>query len=185
MESKEETGQSNQPHKTESSQGECSVDSKSSKYESETRAELVSVSTDKAGQVAPLMYEYLRFYKQNDKSVKECQEFLMSLLATHRCTIFAAQVQSAFVGFVLLYPLYSSLRLAKSFILNDLYVLPSFRSKGIAKRLLEKAIAYARESGGVSIELATAPDNTPAQSLYIKHGFQIDSFLHYELNLQP
>lgn len=47
----------------------------------------------------------------------------------------------------------------------------SFQGKGYGRRLLEKAIALARDEKMVSMLLEVRPANTPAVSLYQKAGF--------------
>ena len=89
------------------------------------------------------------------------------------------------VGFVQIYPAFSSTALAPIWILNDLYVDPEARGGGVVDRLLEAAAEMAREAGCVAIELATQHTNHRAQAVYDRHGYVVDEeFRHYEKPLR-
>jgi ribosomal protein S18 acetylase RimI-like enzyme len=49
---------------------------------------------------------------------------------------------------------------------------PEFRKQGIAKRLLQRLIAHARNQGLLQIQLAVAVENAPARALYRSLGFE-------------
>ena len=49
---------------------------------------------------------------------------------------------------------------------DDLGVAVRFRRRGIARQLLEKALAIGHDHGCEEIWVATEPDNTPARALY-------------------
>ena len=55
--------------------------------------------------------------------------------------------------------------------LEELYVVPSQRGKGIGRALLEAAIEMARGEGATHMELGTSEDDTAALALYEKAGF--------------
>lgn len=84
------------------------------------------------------------------------------------------------VGFVQLYPAFSSIFLARTFILNDLFVCPRCRKQGAGSRLIQTAIAYAKQVGALRLSLSTAITNQTAQALYERTGWKRDEhFLHY------
>jgi ribosomal protein S18 acetylase RimI-like enzyme len=87
---------------------------------------------------------------------------------------------------VQLYPVFSSLRMARALILNDLYVAEEHRRAGVARKLMEAAKAFAQISGAVSLSLETATDNAKARALYESLGYQLDAgFLNYSLVTKP
>jgi ribosomal protein S18 acetylase RimI-like enzyme len=49
---------------------------------------------------------------------------------------------------------------------------PDHREQGIAKKLLQRLIAHARDQGVLQIQLAVAVENRPAQALYRSLGFK-------------
>jgi len=55
--------------------------------------------------------------------------------------------------------------------LEELYVVPDLRGRGIGRALLEAAIAAARERGATHIDLTTSDDDTAARGLYESAGF--------------
>ena len=56
-----------------------------------------------------------------------------------------------------------------------LYVVPEYRRRGIAKKLLEQAQIWAKIRGDRQIGLQVFPQNQAAVNLYQKMGFQIQS----------
>ena len=96
----------------------------------------------------------------------------------------AAKEGGAGVGFVQMYPTFSSLRMARALILNDLYVANAYRRQGVARRLMEAARAFAQVSGATSLSLETAMDNARARALYESLGYELEQgFLQYSLNM--
>jgi ribosomal protein S18 acetylase RimI-like enzyme len=54
---------------------------------------------------------------------------------------------------------------------QELYVVPDLRGRGIGRALLEATIAAAREAGAVTVDLATGETDTAARGLYESSGF--------------
>ncbi len=57
--------------------------------------------------------------------------------------------------------------------IDELWVAPEFRGKGIAKQLIKKAFDYQEEVGAVEVRLYVGEDNFIAQELYEKSGLQM------------
>jgi len=55
--------------------------------------------------------------------------------------------------------------------LQELYVVPPLRGRGIGRSLLEATIAAAREAGATGIDLNTGETDTAARALYESFGF--------------
>jgi ribosomal protein S18 acetylase RimI-like enzyme len=55
--------------------------------------------------------------------------------------------------------------------LQELYVAPALRGRGIGRALLEAAIEAAREAGATGIDLNTGETDTAARALYESCGF--------------
>jgi ribosomal protein S18 acetylase RimI-like enzyme len=55
--------------------------------------------------------------------------------------------------------------------LQELYVVPTLRGRGIGRALLERAIELARKRGADGIDLNTGETDTAARSLYESMGF--------------
>ncbi|MEQ8230229.1 MAG: GNAT family N-acetyltransferase [Gammaproteobacteria bacterium] len=133
--------------------------------------------------LTPLFDAYRHFYGQpHDRETAE--DFLRARLAQGDSVIFLAHDADLGVGFVQLYPLFSSVAAARTFVLNDLFVLEQARRRGIASRLLDAAIDYANRVGAVRLTLSTAADNAAARALYEAEGWQCDdAFAVYHFSL--
>jgi GNAT superfamily N-acetyltransferase len=137
--------------------------------------------------VAPLFDRYRQFYGQ-PSDLAGAAEFLAARLASQQSIVLLA-VEGASsgdsgLGFVQLYPSFSSVRMKPIWILNDLFVAEQARQRGIARLLMEAARDLARSTGAARLVLATAKDNMAARSLYLAVGYRMDeSFDHLELAL--
>jgi len=60
--------------------------------------------------------------------------------------------------------------------IEDLAVNPEFRGQGLGRKLLERGIQWARETGHPGVMLETQDDNVPACSLYASCGFVLSGF---------
>lgn len=134
--------------------------------------------------LVPLFDGYRQFYgKPSDEG--GAREFLMARLRLNESQILLARdAHGAALGFTQLYPLFSSVRMVRTWLLNDLFVAAGARRQGVAKALLEAAAAHAKKLGAASLSLSTAHDNLPAQALYESLGWQRDTqFREYSLTL--
>ncbi|HXE13766.1 MAG TPA: GNAT family N-acetyltransferase [Bryobacteraceae bacterium] len=133
--------------------------------------------------LAPLFDGYRRFYRQ-PSDMEGAKRFLLDRLRYNQSVIFIAFQGNEAVGFTQLYPSFSSGAMAQIFILNDLFVAPNVRKRGIGGALLERAAEYARQLGALRMVLSTEAYNLIAQSLYQKHGWKRDAvFQVYALTL--
>jgi len=134
--------------------------------------------------LVPLFEGYRVFYEQAPDAGRT-RGFLGERLALGDSVIYLAERAGQAVGFVQLYPLFSSTRCRRLWLLNDLYVLPEARGGGVARALMGAARDHAEATGACGMELATARTNAPAQRLYQSLGWvRDDVFLHYELALE-
>ena len=76
--------------------------------------------------------------------------------------------------------IWSTTRLGKVGLLNDLFVNPSDRKKGIAEKLMYRTMEEGKERGYPLLRLLTAHDNIPAQSLYEKTGWNAPGWKVYD-----
>ena len=134
--------------------------------------------------LASLFDGYRQFYGQ-PADLARAREFLAERFRQHDSLILLARDgQGEGIGFTQLYPLFSSVRTVRTYLLNDLFVLPSARRQGVAAALLNAAAEEARSLGAASLSLSTALDNAPAQALYESLGWQRDGqFCEYGLTL--
>ncbi len=123
--------------------------------------------------VSSLFGAYRQFYGQAAE-IDLAKRFLLERLTRADSVILVAAEADLIAGFTQLYPSFSSTRVASIFILNDLYVSPSHRRKGVGRALLEAAARYAKDAGAVRMNLSTAHTNVEAQRLYESLGWKQD-----------
>lgn len=135
--------------------------------------------------IALLFNEYRQFYGRDD-DLSAARDFIEARLADASSVIFIARDnQSTPLGFVQLYPSFSSLRLAPMWILNDVFVTQHARCVGIGRTLVQLAANDAKAQGVSYLLLETEKHNKRAQGLYEALGFvQNQIFLTYELELR-
>jgi ribosomal protein S18 acetylase RimI-like enzyme len=130
-----------------------------------------------------LFEAYRRFYQQ-PADLEQSRAFLRERLARGDSVIFLAEEGSTLLGFTQLYPLFSSTKCRRIWLLNDLFTVEAARGQGIGRALMNRARDHAVETGAAAIELATAHTNLPAQELYESLGYQRDEvFRVYTLRL--
>ena len=134
-------------------------------------------------QLSVLFNDYRIFYRQAP-DLALAETYLAARLQAQESVIFVAESAGELMGFTQLYPTFCSVACAPYFVLYDLFVAKSGRRNGVAEALLKAAADFAREQGAERLELATAIDNTQAQELYEKCGWELDqTFFHYALPL--
>jgi ribosomal protein S18 acetylase RimI-like enzyme len=133
--------------------------------------------------LAPLFDAYRTFYgKTGDLPGARC--FVGQRLEREESVVFLAFDGAEAVGFTQLYPSFSSVSMARIFVLNDLFVAPAGRRKGAGAALLDAAAKFARDAGAARLTLSTGVSNATAQSLYERLGWERDAeFYVYELRL--
>lgn len=133
--------------------------------------------------VAPLFDRYRQFYDKHDDAAAS-YAFIAQRLQRDESVVLLAELDGVAAGFTQLYPSFSSVRAARVWVLNDLYVEAFARRHGVAQALLATAAEFARNDGAIELVLETTPDNRPAQALYEAHGWQrYDDTLRYRLPL--
>ena len=123
--------------------------------------------------MAELFDAYRQFYGR-EPAPDACSRFVQARLETGDSVLFVALLKSAPVGFTQLYPSFSSIRMGRTYILNDLFVAREARGRGVATALIGAAETFAREAGAVGMDLSTARNNETAQALYRSLGWHRD-----------
>lgn len=157
----------------------------------ESDVEIVQAQHQHLDLLAPLFDQYRQFYKQSS-DLARARAFLEERMERRESVIFLALADEAMssrhlgptgLGFMQLYPAFSSESMKRLWILNDLFVAPAGRRRGVAKKLMERACQLALETHAKGLVLETAIDNDPAQRLYESLGWKRDmEFYRYYLN---
>lgn len=125
-----------------------------------------------------LFDDYRVFYKMTS-DIESARTFISNRILQNESEIFVAEFENKLVGFVQLYPLFSSTRMKKLWLLNDLFVNPAYRNKGISIALIEEAKKLCINTNACGMMLETAKSNIVGNNLYPKTGFELDKDHNY------
>lgn len=133
--------------------------------------------------VSTLFNEYRIFYgKQAD--LEGAKTFIEERMRFNESVIFLAMDGESPMGFVQLYPIFTSVGMKRKWLLNDLFVAETYRRHGVGKALMNQAKEFALETKAAGILLETTKDNTKAQALYEQLGYvKEDAEFFYNLSL--
>jgi GNAT superfamily N-acetyltransferase len=135
--------------------------------------------------VAELFDGYRQFYGQ-PADLPLAEAFLCDRFECDDSAVFLAldTHSDEGLGFAQLYPSFSSVAARRIWVLNDLFVIPMARRRGIGRALLDAARGHGLATGAKRLVLSTAATNQDARALYESYGFQRDDvFLAYQLEL--
>jgi GNAT superfamily N-acetyltransferase len=145
--------------------------------------EVRSAREDEVEELLPLMRAYCEFY-ESSPSDDGLRTMLATLIAEpSQGAVFIARDGGRAVGVATLDWKWSSLKGARMGYLEDLFVDPDARGKGIADALIEICAERCRELGMPAMQWATAPDNNRAQQVYDRTGADSELLLEYDLGL--
>jgi ribosomal protein S18 acetylase RimI-like enzyme len=131
-------------------------------------------------QLSELFDQYRIFYHK-DSDIPAAEKFLTERIQNKDSEIFVAENEGKLVGFVQLYPLFSSTRMKRYWLLNDLYVNDNHRGKGFSKELIGEAKELAKSTDACGVLLETGKSNDIGNQLYPSCGFEIyDEVNFYE-----
>ncbi len=85
------------------------------------------------------------------------------------------------IGFATLYFPYSSVSAGKQCVMNDLYVSPEARGRGVGLALIKHCQNYAREHEYLELSWETRQANEQAQRLYARTGAERTAWYVYTL----
>jgi len=130
------------------------------------------------------LFDLYRHFYLYPRDLALARNFLAERMGNKESVIYLAENElHEGLGFVQLYPSFSSTLAGKVWILYDLFVHPRARRQGVALALMRRAECLAAETGAVEINLSTATDNVEAQALYESLGYKRDQdFLVYALS---
>ncbi len=124
--------------------------------------------------VANLLDGYRVYYKK-DSDYEGAKAFLSQRIQQQDSKIYVAETKpGTLAGFVQLYPLFSSTRMKKLWLLNDLFVAPAFRGQRVSVGLINKAKELVQTSGACGMFLETEKTNKIGNSLYPSVGFELN-----------
>ena len=145
--------------------------------------EIRDAEVEEIADLMPLMRAYSDFYEA-DPSDDGLRAFAETMIIDPRwgCLLVAREGSRA-VGFAALTWKWSSLRGSLIGYLDDLFVDPDSRGKGIADALISLCAERAPENGATTLVWLTADDNHRAQKVYDRFGGTYGVYREYELEL--
>ncbi len=140
---------------------------------------IIQATQENLDQLVPLFDGYRVFYKKASNP-EAARKFLSERFKKNDSVIFLALDENEKgVGFTQLYPSFSSVAMQRTYILNDLFVSPEVRGKGVGEAIMNEAKVFAVKVGSRGLTLETDFDN-PAQKLYERLGWKKDTkVFHY------
>ena len=128
---------------------------------------IVPVTLANLEQVLPLIAEYQRFYKVEPDETRNRIHFgRLATAPSQGAQWLALDSDGTAVGFVTAYRVLSSTLAVERCLLNDLYVVPTVRGRGIGRQLIVHCGTWAVAQGYNGVYWRTAEDNQTAQRLY-------------------
>jgi GNAT superfamily N-acetyltransferase len=130
----------------------------------------------------PLVRAYCDFYEVDPRDDR--------LIALSRALIddpgegvqlLARAEDGAPLGFATVYWTWQTLDAARVGVMNDLYVVPDARGRGVGRLLIEHCRGLCRKRGAAKLVWDTAPDNETAQRLYDSTGATSSTWVSYEV----
>jgi len=122
------------------------------------------------------LFDQYRIFYNKPSDISAGKEFLRERLLNKESEIFVAiTAENQYEGFVQLYPIFSSTRMKRLWLLNDLFVTPGYRGQGISVMLIKKAKGLCRATNACGLLLETAKTNTIGNQLYPRTDFVLES----------
>ncbi|WP_226671495.1 GNAT family N-acetyltransferase [Metabacillus litoralis] len=144
---------------------------------------IIKAELAELNQVATLFNDYRVFYNQLS-NIEGATSFIKERMSMKESVIFLALDGEIPMGFVQLYPIFTSVGMNRKWLLNDLFVAEDYRRHGVGKALMNAAKKLAEETNAAGILLETTKDNNKAQALYESVGYEKEESVYfYNLSL--
>ena len=135
---------------------------------------IIQVNTSHIDQVVELFDAYRVWYRKESNKAA-AKNFLLQRIKNGESIIYACENEvGQIIGFTQLYPIFSSVRMKRMWLLNDLFVTPDFRGKGISKMLINQAKELCKKTNACGILLETETTNDIGNKLYPATGFELE-----------
>ena len=127
-----------------------------------------------------LLFDAYRVFYEKSSDVGAAKSFLADRIKNNEAKIFVAEnANNRLIAFVQLYPLFSSTRMKKLLLLNDLFVDENYRGQGISEKLIDACKVYCKSINACGLILETAKSNIVGNKLYPKTNFVLDNDHNY------
>lgn len=120
------------------------------------------------------MFEIERFILPSEENADKWISFIRDTLVRGKGFLFVAKIGTKPIGFctssIFEIPLEVSKLMGS---INDLYVLPEFRRRGVGRKLMVASLRKLKAKGVEAVRLSVLKENRVAVRLYEKLGFKI------------
>jgi GNAT superfamily N-acetyltransferase len=131
-------------------------------------------------QLIELMKGYFAFYRTPFPADHKIEALLDTLERDpDRGVQLVAAAEGRLQGFATLYTCLDTLIADRILVMNDLFVDPAVRSRGVGAALFDASLAYATAHGYARLDWVTAADNRDAQRFYDRHGGRRGPWVSY------
>jgi ribosomal protein S18 acetylase RimI-like enzyme len=132
------------------------------------------------GPLIELIKGYFGFYHAPFPGESKLRALLDALEADpDRGAQLVAEADGHLLGFATLYSCYDTLLADRILVMNDLFVDPAARDRGVGAALFDASLAYASAKGYARLDWVTAQDNHDAQRFYERHGGRRGRWVSY------
>jgi len=122
-----------------------------------------------------VLFDGYRVFYRKDSDLQGATSFLAERLEQMDSEIFVAEDENnKLTGFAQLYPLFSSTKMRRLWLLNDLFVHPNYRGKQVSIKLIERAKKLVKDSSACAMFLETEKSNLIGNELYPRTGFMLN-----------
>jgi GNAT superfamily N-acetyltransferase len=144
---------------------------------------IATVAADDLAELLTLMRAYCDFYETapSDEALLGLSRALLSDPQLEGVQLIARDERSGAVGFATVFWSWDTTEARQIGIMNDLFVAPAARRKGLADRLVQACVERCTQRGAVRLDWQTAPENLRAQRLYDRIGGVREPWLLYSL----
>jgi GNAT superfamily N-acetyltransferase len=136
------------------------------------------------GALLPLMRAYCDFYEvgPSDQALLELARALIADPDREGVQLVARETGEP-LGFATIYWSWATTIAARIGVMNDLYVAPEARGKGVADALIDACVEECRRHGASKLTWQTARDNVRAQRVYERLGASRSDWIDYALDV--
>ncbi|TYP77385.1 GNAT family N-acetyltransferase [Aquimarina intermedia] len=119
-----------------------------------------------------VLFDAYRVFYKKKSDPEAAQNFLKERITQNDSEILVCETaEGILVGFTQLYPLFSSRRMQKLWLLNDLFVDQEYRGQGLSIQLIDRAKQLVGDTNACGMYLETEKSNFIGNALYPRAGF--------------
>jgi GNAT superfamily N-acetyltransferase len=132
-----------------------------------------------------LMRGYCDFYEvdPSDEALLALSRALLADPENEGIQLIARDGAGRAIGFATVYWTWQTLSASRLAVMNDLFVAPAARGRGLGAALIEECLRFAGERGAGKLAWQTAPANEFAQRLYDRVGAVREHWIDYHLRV--